>query len=163
MGQGLSLIGTWLQQVAMGWLAYRLSGSAALLGLIGFCSNIAIFALAPAAGIVSDRGDKRRLITLTQGVMLAQAVLLAALTLLGAVQIWHLVVLALILGTASAFDLPLRQSLLVELVDDKSHLPNAIALNSFMVNTARVVGPALAGIFVAAFGSRTEMRLKRSE
>src|SRR5256885_12842098 len=152
MGQGVSLIGTWLQQVAMGWLAYRLSGSAWLLGLIGFCSNIAIFVLAPLAGILSDRGNKRTLITLTQAVMLGQAVLLAVLTASGLVQVWHIVALALVLGVASAFDLPLRQSLLVDLVEDKTHLPNAIALNSFMVNTARVLGPAMAGVLVAAFG-----------
>lgn len=151
-GQSLSLIGTWLQQVAMGWLAYRISGSAVLLGLIGFCSNVAIFVLAPLGGILSDHGDKRRFITLMQSVMLAQALLLALLTFAGIIQVWHLVALALVLGVASAFDLPLRQSLLVELVADKTHLPNAIALNSFMVNIARIIGPALAGVLVAAFG-----------
>jgi MFS family permease len=145
-------MGTWLQQVAMGWLAYRLSGSAWLLGVIGFCSNIPILLLAPLAGIVSDRGEKRRLLLTTQSVMLTQAVALAVLTASGTVTVWHLIVLAILLGLASSFDLPLRQSLIADLLEDKAHLPNAIALNSFMVNSARVVGPALAGILVAAFG-----------
>jgi MFS family permease len=148
-GQGLSLCGTWLQQVAMGWLAYRLSGSALLLGVIGFCGNAGILAFGTLAGVVADRVRKRRALYLTQSLMLAQAATLAVLTATGVVEVWHLIVLALWLGTVSAFDVPLRQASYVHFVDDRADLANAIALNSMMVNAARVVGPALAGALLA--------------
>src|SRR5262249_33680737 len=137
-GQGLSVMGTWLQQVAMGWLTYRLSGSAWLLGMVAFCANIGILVLGPFAGVVADRVDRRRGLLVTQSLMLSQAIVLATLTALGYIQVWHLIVLALWLGTVSAFDVPLRQSLYVHLVEDRADLPNAIALNSFLVNAARV-------------------------
>jgi MFS family permease len=148
-GQGLSLAGTWLQQVAMGWLAYRLSGSALVLGLIGFCTNVGILAFGTFAGVLADRVRKRRALYVTQSLMLAQAVTLAALTAAGVVEVWHLVALALWLGIVAAFDVPLRQASYVELVDDRADLANAIALNSLLVNAARVVGPALAGLLLA--------------
>jgi MFS family permease len=152
VGQGLSLIGTWSQQVAMGWLVYRLTGSALLLGVIAFCSNIGILLFGNVAGVLADRIDRRRGVLITQTLMLVQALLLALLTATGAIATWHLVVLALWLGTCTAFDLPMRQSMYVLFVEDRADLPNAIALNSLLVNLARVVGPALAGMLLAITG-----------
>ncbi len=149
VGQGLSLIGTWLQQVAMGWVTWKLTGSAFLLGVVAFCANVGILVLVPFAGVIADRVDRRRALYVTQSLQLAQAVVLAVLTGLGILQVWELIACALWLGIVSAFDIPLRQSLYVHLVDDRADLPNAIALNSFMVNGARVVGPALAGLLLA--------------
>ncbi len=148
-GQGLSLTGTWLQQVAMGWLAYRLSGSALLLGVIAFCGNIGILMFGTLAGVLADRVRKRRALYITQSLMLTQAVTLAVITATGIVQIEHLIALALWLGIVSAFDVPLRQASYVHFVDDRADLANAIALNSLMVNAARGVGPALAGLVLA--------------
>jgi len=148
-GQSLSMIGTWVQQVAMAWLVWRLTGSAWLLGAVAFCSNIAILLLGPVAGVLADRVHKRPALLVTQSLLLAQAVVLALLAWSGQVQIWHLLGCALWLGTVTAFDVPLRQTLFVHLVDDRADVPNAIALNSFMVNGARVVGPALAGALLA--------------
>ena len=149
VGQGLSMMGTWLQQVAMGWLTYRLTGSAWLLGVIAFCANVGILLFGTWAGVLADRVHRRRALYFTQSLMLAQAIVLTVLTALGHVQVWHLIVLSLWLGIVSAFDIPVRQSLYVHLVDDRADLPNAIALNSFLVNGARVVGPALAGLLLA--------------
>jgi MFS family permease len=151
-GQSLSLIGTWLQQVAMGWLTYRLTGSPWLLGVVAFCAQIGILVLGPFAGVVADRVNRRRALFVTQSLMLAQALALAALTALGQIEVWHLIGFALWLGTVTAFDVPLRQSLYVHLVDDRADLPNAIALNSMIVNVARVVGPAIAGLLLALVG-----------
>jgi MFS family permease len=149
-GQGLSLIGTWLQQVAMGWLVYRLTGSAWLLGVVAFCANVGILLFGNLAGVLADRIDRRRGLLTTQSLMLVQAVVLAVLVALGWIETWHLIVLALWLGTCSAFDLPLRQSMYVHFVADRGDLANAIALNSMLVNTARVVGPAIAGLLLAS-------------
>ena len=148
-GQGLSLIGTWLQQVAMGWLTYRLTNSAFLLGVVAFCANVGILLFSNLAGVVADRIDRRRGLFATQSLMLAQAIVLAVLVAFGWIQTWHLIVLALWLGTCSAFDMPLRQSMYVHFIADRGDLGNAIALNSMLVNTARVVGPALAGMLLA--------------
>ena len=155
VGQGMSLIGTWLQQVAMGWLTYRITGSAWLLGVVAFCANIGILAFSPFAGVLADRVNRRRALVATQSLMLVQALALALLVALGHVQTWHLIAFALWLGTVSAFDVPLRQSLYVHLVDDRADLSNAIALNAFLVNAARVVGPALAGILLSLAGEAT--------
>jgi MFS family permease len=151
-GQGLSLIGTWLQQVAMSWLTYRLSGSALLLGVVTFCQYIAVLLLAPVAGVLADRVDRRRALLITQSMMLAQALTLTVLTAAGMVAVWHVAALATVLGCASAFDIPLRHAMIARLVSDRAHLPNAIALNSLLINCARVVGPALAGILIATVG-----------
>ena len=151
-GQGLSLIGTWLQQVAMGWLTYHVSSSAWLLGVIAFCANIGYFGLSPFIGVLVDRVDRRRTLLLTQSLLLLQAAVLAALVAFGHVTEWQLVAFALWLGLVSAFDVPLRQSIYVHLVDDRVDLPNAIALNSFLVNAARVIGPATAGLLIALVG-----------
>jgi MFS family permease len=148
-GQGVSLIGTWLQQVAMGWLVYRLTGSAWLLGVVAFCSNIGILVFGNVAGVLADRVDRERGLVVTQSLMLLQAIVLAALTATGAIATWHLIVLALWLGTCTAFDLPMRQSMYVHFVESRADLPNAIALNSLLVNCARVVGPALAGMLLS--------------
>ena len=149
LGQGVSLVGTWLQQVAMGWLVYRLTGSAWLLGVIAFCSNIGILVFGNVAGVLADRVDRRRGLIVTQSLMLVQAIVLAVLTATGMITTWHLVALALWLGTCTAFDLPMRQSMYVHFVETRADLANAIALNSLLVNCARVVGPALAGVLLS--------------
>src|SRR5207248_6954468 len=143
------MMGTWLQQVAMGWLTYRLTGSAWLLGVIAFCANIGILLFGTWAGVLADRVRRRRALYLTQSLMLAQAVALTVLTAFNWIQVWQLIALSLWLGVVSAFDIPIRQSLYVHLVEERADLPNAIALNSLLVNGARVVGPALAGLLLA--------------
>ena len=149
IGQGISQVGTWAQQVAMGWLVYRLTGSALLLGVVAFCANVGILVFGNVAGVLADRIDRRRGIVVTQSLMLVQATLLALLTATGTIATWHIVVLALWLGTCMAFDLPMRQSMYLLFVDDRRDLPNAIALNSLLVNLARVIGPAVAGGLLA--------------
>jgi MFS family permease len=149
VGQGLSVMGTWLQQVAMGWLTYRLSGSVWVLGVVAFCGSAGILAFGTFAGVVADHVDRRRALRVTQSLMLLQAVALAGLTWSGHIAVWHLVGLALLLGVVHAFDVPLRQSLWAHLVEDRVDLPNVVALNSFLVNAARVVGPAVAGLLLA--------------
>jgi len=148
-GQGVSMIGTWMQQVAMGWLVYRLTGSAWLLGVVAFCGNAGILLLGTISGVVADRVDRRRAIYVTQGLLALQATTLAVVAGTGIVEPWHLVLLALWQGIANAFDIPLRQSLLVHMVKGREDLANAIALSSFVVNGARVIGPALAGLLLA--------------
>ncbi|HEY5522440.1 MAG TPA: MFS transporter [Desulfuromonadaceae bacterium] len=151
-GQSVSLIGTWMQQIAMSWLVYRLTGSAFLLGVVGFTSQIPTFLLAPLAGVLADRWDRRRLLLMTQTLAMLQAALLAAAVLSGIVQVWHILVLSLLLGVVNAFDIPIRQSFVVEMVFHRDDLGNAIALNSSMVNGARLIGPAIAGVLVASVG-----------
>jgi MFS family permease len=150
-GQLVSLIGTWMQMVAQSWLIYRLTGSAALLGLIGFASQVPVFLLAPLGGVIADRMDRQRVLIVTQAAMMVLAFVLAGLTLGGVVAVWHIFALASLLGLANAFDIPARQAFVIEMVE-RDDLVNAIALNSSMVNGARVVGPAVAGIVVAAVG-----------
>jgi MFS family permease len=152
-GQGLSLVGTWMQRLAVSWLVYRLTGSVFLLGLAGFVGQLPLFLFASFAGVLVDRWDRYRLLVATQVFALAQSVALAVLTLTGKVEVWHLFALSAILGLINAFDMPVRQSYVIDLVGkNKEDLPNAIALNSFMVNGARLVGPFLAGLAVASFG-----------
>jgi MFS family permease len=150
-GQLISLIGTWMQNVAQSWLVYRLTNSPVLLGLVGFAGQIPVFLLAPAGGAAADRFDRRRILIATQTSMLILAFLLAALTLSGIVQVWHIMVLASLLGVANAFDIPARQAFVVDMVG-REDLTNAIALNSSLFNGARIVGPAIAGVLVAAIG-----------
>lgn len=150
-GQLISLIGTWMQTVAQSWLVYRLTGSALLLGTVGFTGQIPVFLLAPAGGIIADRHDRHRIVVATQTSAMALALILATLTLTGRVHVWHIMVLAALLGVVNAFDIPARQAFLVDMVG-KEDLMNAIALNSSMFNGARVVGPAVAGILVASIG-----------
>ncbi|RII26690.1 MAG: MFS transporter [Geobacter sp.] len=151
-GQSVSLVGTWMQQVAMSWLVYRLTGSAFLLGVVGFTSQIPTLLFAPVAGVLADRWDRRRLLIFTQALAMVQAGLLAAVVLSGIVQVWHIVLLSLLLGVVNAFDIPIRQSFLVEMVTYREDLGNAIALNSSMVNGARLIGPTIAGLLVASVG-----------
>lgn len=150
-GQLVSVCGTWMQQVALSWLVYRLTNSATLLGVVGFASQIPILALGPIGGVISDRYSCHRVAVWTQCAALVQAVLLASLTLLGWIEPLHIILLGAALGVVYAFDMPARQALVHELVDAED-LSNAVALNSSMINAARIVGPALAGLVVARFG-----------
>ncbi len=150
-GQLISLIGTWMQSVAQSWLVYRLTGSAALLGLVSFAGQIPIFILSPIAGYTADRLNRHRVVIATQSASMLLALVLAALTLTDRIRIWELFVLAAMLGVVNAFDIPARQSFLVEMVG-RADLMNAIALNSSMFNGARIIGPAIAGILVARIG-----------
>jgi MFS family permease len=148
IGQGVSLVGTWMQSVAMSWLVYRLTGSATLLGLTAFAALVPGFLLGPYAGVMVDRLDKRRLLMITQSVMMVQAAVLAGLTFAGLVEVWHILVLSVVLGIAGAFDMPARQATMVHLVEDRQDLGNAIALNSSQFNLARLIGPAIGGFVV---------------
>jgi len=150
-GQLISLIGTWMQTVAQSWLVYRLTGSGLLLGSVGFASQIPVFLFAPIGGITADRTNRRHVVIATQTASMILAFILSALTLTHRVHVWHIFVLAALLGVVNAFDIPGRQSFLVDMVG-KEDLMNAIALNSSMFNGARVIGPAVAGIVVARIG-----------
>ena len=150
-GQLLSLTGTWMQTTAQAWLVYRMTNSALLLGSVGFASQIPVFLVAPIGGITADRRNRQHLVIATQTASMILAGILAWLTLTGRVQVWHIFVLAALLGVVNAFDIPGRQSFLVDMVG-KEDLMNAIALNSSMFNGARVIGPAIAGILVARIG-----------
>ncbi len=150
-GQMVSLTGTWMQSVAQSWLAYRLTGSAALLGIVAFASQVPAFLVAPLGGVVADRAERRRVLIATQVASMLLALVLAALTLSDRIRVPHLIVLAALLGLINGIDMPARQSFIVEMVG-RDDLPNAIALNSSVFNGARVVGPAVAGVLVAAIG-----------
>ncbi len=150
-GQLISLIGTWMQTVAQSWLVYRLTGSSLLLGSVGFASQIPVFLASPLGGIVADRYSRHRVVIAAQTASMVLACILAVLTLTHTVTIQEIFVLAALLGIVNAFDLPARQSFLVEMVG-KEDLMNAIALNSSMFNGARIIGPAVAGILVAKIG-----------
>jgi MFS family permease len=151
-GQSLSLIGTWLTKVATSWLVYRLTGSAWLLGVLAFAGQIPTFLLSPIAGVMIDRWNRRRVLLATQTLAMIQSALLAALTLGGSIRVWQIVALNVLQGLIDAFDMPVRQAMVVRMVEDRADLPNAIALNSSMVNGARLLGPAIAGLLIAAFG-----------
>jgi MFS family permease len=152
IGQGVSLIGTWMQNVALSWLVYRLTGSVFLLGLIGFTSQIPTFVLSPFTGVLTDRHNRLKIMTIAQVLFMLQALTMAILVLLNAVEVWHIIALSLVFGIISAFDAPARQSLVVDLIDDQKNLGNAIALNSALFNAARLIGPAIAGLTIAAVG-----------
>jgi MFS family permease len=152
VGQGVSLIGTWMQSIATGWLMYRLTQSEFMLGLLAFVGQIPTFLLSPFAGVLGDRLDRRRILIVMQVVAMLQALTLAGFTIAGVIQVWQIIVLAFFLGVANAFEMPSRQAFVIEMIDDKSDLGNAIALNSGMFNGSRLVGPAIAGIVVAVAG-----------
>ncbi len=152
MGQSISLIGTWMQMTAVAWLVWRLSHSAFLLGFVGFSTRIPAFVLAPFAGVLIDRVNRHRLVILTQVLAMVQALMLAALMYSGRIEIWHIVVLSLMLGVINALGMPARQAFIVQMLGRREDLNNAIALNSSMVNGARLIGPAIAGILIAAVG-----------
>ncbi len=151
-GQGISMVGTWMQNIAMSWLVYRLTGSVFLLGLIGFTSQIPTFVLAPFSGVLTDRYNRLTIMKLTQLAFMLQALTIALLVLFNLIEVWHIVVLSLIFGFITAFDAPARQSLVIRLIDKPEDLGNAIALNSAIFNGARLIGPAIAGLAIAAFG-----------
>jgi MFS family permease len=150
-GQGISLIGTWMQQVAMSWLVYRLGNSAFLLGVVAFAHQAPGFIM-PLAGVLLDRTDRRKVLLVTQTLALIQASTMAVLSYTGLVAVWHVIGLSLFMGLINAFDMPGRQSFAVEMVEHKEDLGNVIALNSSQFNGARLIGPAIAGMVIAHFG-----------
>ncbi|MBI4846149.1 MAG: MFS transporter [Candidatus Omnitrophica bacterium] len=151
-GQSISLVGTWMQQVAISWLVYRLTNSPFLLGVVGFIGQIPTFLCTPFAAVIANRHSRRGMLIITQSLAMMEAVILSVLVLSGHVRVWHLIALSAFLGIVHSFDIPIRQAFTVEMVDDREHLGNAIALNSSMVNAARLVGPSIAGILIASVG-----------
>jgi MFS family permease len=151
-GQGISLIGTWMQQIALLWLAYRLSHSALFLGLVGFASQVPAALITPFAGVLTDRWNRRRTIFIAQVAAMIQAFVLMALTLTGAICGWQIVLLSVCAGLVSGFEIPARQSFVVQMVERRDDLANAIALNSSMFNAARLIGPAIAGVLIRLLG-----------
>ena len=151
-GQFISLAGTWMQQIAMAWLAYRLSSSALVLGVVGFASQIPVLLLGPVTGVWTDRYDRRRILLVTQTLAMLQALVLAALAFRHEASPAALVALAFVLGCVNALDVPARQAFVSQLIEDREDLPNAIALNALLMNVTRFLGPALAGFAVAAIG-----------
>ena len=151
-GQGVSLIGTWMQRIAMSWLVYRLTDSVFLLGMVGFLGQIPTFLLGPFAGVLADRLNRHRIIVVTQILSMLQALALAVLVMTGAVQVWHIIVLSIFLGLVNALDMPTRQAFVVEMIEKREDLVNAIALNSAIFNGARLIGPSIAGILIATVG-----------
>jgi MFS family permease len=151
-GQSISLIGTWMTRLATSWLVYRLTGSAVLLGVVSFANQIPTFFLSPLAGVWVDRWDRHRTLVVTQVLSMLQSFALAFLALTGVITVTEIIVLALLQGLVNAFDMPARQAFLVQMVDNRNDLSNAIALNSSMVNGTRLIGPALAGVVIAAVG-----------
>lgn len=151
-GQGTSLVGTWITRVATSWLVYRLTGSAVVLGIVGFAGQIPTFLLAPFAGVWVDRWSRYRVLVGTQVLSMLQSFALAWLALAGTINVTHILLLSALQGVINAFDMPARQAFVVEMVDDRADLPNAIALNSSMVNGARLVGPSVAGVLIAVAG-----------
>ncbi|MBU1260638.1 MAG: MFS transporter [Planctomycetes bacterium] len=151
-GQGISLIGTWMQMAAIGWLVYRLTGSSFYLGLVAFCTHIPVLLGSLVGGIFADRWPKRRIIIITQTLAMIQAFLLAAMIASGNITMMRIILLSIFLGIIMAFDMPTRQAFVPEMVDDENDLPNAIALNSMIFNIARQIGPVVAGFLIAMAG-----------
>lgn len=151
-GQSVSLVGYWMTRVATGWLVYRMTGSVFLLGLVNFASQIPTSFLVPLAGVLIDRWNKHRILTITQILSMIQPFLMAYLVMSHQIQIGHILALSVFQGLVHAFDIPVRQSLIVEMVDRKTDMSNAIALNSTMFNLARLIGPSIAGIVIALAG-----------
>ena len=154
-GQGVSLIGTWMQKIALSWLVYRLTNSAFLLGIVGFTSQIPTFILGPFSGVVADRLNRLRIIITTQTLYTILAFILAFLVLSGHIQVWQIIFLSILSGLVDVFDIPARQSFVIDMVEKKEDLGNAIALNSMMFNGARLIGPSIAGILIAVVGEGT--------
>jgi MFS family permease len=151
-GQSISLIGTWMTRLATSWLVYRLTRSALLLGVVAFAGHIVAFAVAPVAGVWVERLNRRKLLVWTQAAAAVQSLAMAALTLAHVINLREIVALATMQGLINAFDMPARQSFLVQMVEDRNDLSNAIAINSSMVNAARLIGPAIAGLVIGAVG-----------
>jgi MFS family permease len=151
-GQSISLIGTWMTRIATAWLVYRLTGSAFLLGIVGFAGQVPAFFLAPIAGVWVDRLDRHRTLVVTQVLSMVQSFLLAWLALAGIITIWEIIALSVFQGLINSFDMPSRQAFVIQMIENRDDLGNAIALNSSMVNAARLVGPSIAGILIARVG-----------
>src|SRR6185312_9460411 len=151
-GQSVSLIGTWMQRTAVSWVVYTLTHNSFMLGLSLFCTQFPSFLLSTVGGVVSDRYNRFRVLLFTQAASLMQSLILAGVVLWGHYTVWEILGLGVVLGSINAFDVPARQSLVYEMVDDKEHLPNALALNSTMVNLARLIGPAIAGFVLQKIG-----------
>jgi MFS family permease len=151
-GQSLSLVGTWITRIATSWLVYRLTGSALLLGLVGFCGQIPTLFLAPVAGVFVDRWNRHRVLVVTQVLSMLQSFALAALALAGIITVEEVLGLQVLQGIINAFDTPARQAFVVSMIEDRADLPNAIALNSSMVNVSRILGPSIGGVLIAAVG-----------
>ncbi len=151
-GQSLSLLGTWIQQVALSWLIYSVTNSPFLLGFVMFAGQLPTFFIAPFAGVLADKYDKHKIIIITQVVSMLQAILLAIFVMTDHINVSVLIILNILLGIANSFDIPTRQSFVIQMIDNKEDLPNAIALNSAIVNGSRLIGPAIAGILVASLG-----------
>jgi MFS family permease len=151
-GQGVSLVGTWLTKFAIAWMAYKLTGSAFMLGLVAFASNAPTSLFSPLAGVLVDRWNRRRVIVVTQVLAGLQSAALAVFTFADAMTVWHLMALGAFQGVINAFDMPARQSFLREMIDDPADLPNAIALNSAVVNVAKLSGPMFAAVLVGLVG-----------
>jgi len=149
-GQSISLIGTWMTRIATSWLVYQLTKSPLMLGLVGFSGQIPSFLFAPLAGVIVDRMDRRKVLLWTQALAMLQSLLLAALTLAHRINVTEILLLSVMQGIINAFDMPARQSFMIRMVEDRADLQNAIAINSSMVNAARLIGPSLAGILIAA-------------
>ena len=148
-GQSISLIGTWMTRVATSWLVFRLTGSPLLLGTVGFAGQIPTFLLAPFAGVIVDRMDRRKVLVWTQALAMVQSLLMALLTLTHRINIAEILILSAFQGVVNAFDMPARQTFMIRMVEDRADLSNAIAINSSMVNAARLIGPSLAGMLIA--------------
>jgi MFS family permease len=151
-GQGISLIGTWLTRVATGWLVYRLTDSAFLLGVVGFSGQIPIFLLSPLSGVLADRWNRHRLLVTSQSLSMLQSLMLAVLVLSSVIQVWQIILLSIFQGLINAFDIPTRQAFVVQMVEKREDVANAIALNSSMFNSARLIGPSIAGVLIASVG-----------
>jgi MFS family permease len=151
-GQLVSLVGTWLAQVAMGWLVWRLTHSTIMLGTVAFCTQIPAFLMVPWAGVMVDRWNLRKVLVITQSLMMVNSLTVATLTLTGLIEVKHIIVLAICSGLTAAFDMPSRQAFVVQMIESPEDLPSAIALNSSMFNASRLLGPAAAGVLVAKVG-----------
>ena len=151
-GQSISLIGTWMQYVAMSWLVYRMTNSVFMLGVVGFASQIPAFILSPFTGVLADRHNRHKILLFTQTLALLQALILAILTMTGNIQVWHIIVMGIFLGCVNSLDIPARQSFILQMIEEKENLGNAIALNSMMFNMARLIGPSIAGVLIAITG-----------
>jgi MFS family permease len=151
-GQSISLVGTWITRVATSWLIYRLTGSELLLGVAGFAGQIPTLLITPVAGVLVDRMDRRRMLVITQAASLVQSAVLAVLTIAGNITVLQIVALQIVQGIINAFDTPARQAFVSEMVEDRRDLPNAIALNSSMVNGSRILGPSIGGLLIAGVG-----------
>jgi len=151
IGNGISLCGIWMHKVAVNWLIYKLTGSAFMLGMVNCFGQFPTFFLAPFAGVLADRVDRKRLLALTQILLMSQALLLAAMTITSSIQTWHVFLLTLMIGMINALDIPTKQSFISEMVSSREDLANAIALNSIVGNATRFIGPSVAGLLIAAF------------